>query len=345
MAKTNLNFKQNACAARIFLNIFGLTLENINDDVNEFSKIKIFDRAMAKVGILYIDNGKVIMSANYNNSILDASFAIPKISGFYDAESIHNALNVHWRSKINFQVHKQNNVELSGEFSLINSVDTEFGANCLCSALINCEIFGKENIIMKILRDGKIFNLEKLEGENYELIYISPINDLMAYLYHCIKKGKYDKQKHAYPYRKEAGIYSAGTTDENKDKLNVFMFEENAGEELSFRNEYLLRFGDDFSEEALLQKGRLMQDLDPDMFEKIRKLKEILLIGDVSLLDNIISVCYDGYTNEVLNALLGVNRQKMNYQNGADNLVDSYYEIGISNCFFPLEVQKRLLKK
>ena len=88
-----------------------------------------------------------------------------------------------------------------------------------------------------------------------------------------------------------------------------------------------------------------MQDLDPDMFKKIKKLREILLIGDISLLDNLISVCYDSYTDEELCALLGVNRQKMNYQNGADSLVNSYFEIGSSNCFFPLETQKRLLKK
>lgn len=75
------------------------------------------------------------------------------------------------------------------------------------------------------------------------------------------------------------------------------------------------------------------------------KLREVLSIGDVSLLDNLVSVCYDSYTDEELSSLLGINRQRMNYQNGADNLVKSYYGIGISNCFFPLEAQQRLLKK
>ena len=70
-----------------------------------------------------------------------------------------------------------------------------------------------------------------------------------------------------------------------------------------------------------------------------------ILIGDVSLLDNLVSVCYDSYTDEELSTLLGVSRQRMNYQNGATSLVHSYYEIGINNCFFPLESQKGLLKK
>lgn len=80
-----MTLEQNTCAATIFLNTFDLNLENVSD-VNEFSKIKIFDKDMNKVGELHFDNGKVIMSANYNNSILDANSDIVKISGFVDIE-------------------------------------------------------------------------------------------------------------------------------------------------------------------------------------------------------------------------------------------------------------------
>ncbi len=45
MVEKFLTLEQNICAARIFLNTFGLILENINK-VNEFSKIKIFDKAV-----------------------------------------------------------------------------------------------------------------------------------------------------------------------------------------------------------------------------------------------------------------------------------------------------------
>lgn len=346
MGEKYLTLEQNTCAARIFLNTFGLTLENISD-VNEFSKIKIFDKAMNEVGKLHFDNGKVIMSANYNNSVLDASFDINKMLGFVDpeCESAPFALFGQWSSKIAFQVQKLDNITLSGEFLITCSADTEFGVSCLCHPLITCEVSGKGKIILKLLRDGSTFNLEIVSGKNYEVIDVRPWDWLNGFLLHDIKKGKYDEEKHAYPYRRYAGIFNGAERGENKDKLHVFLSEEEYHNQLAFRNEFPPKAGDDNSKETLLQKGRLMQDLDPDMFEKIKKLRDVLLIGDVSLLDNLVSVCYDSYTDEELSTLLGVSRQKMNYQNGADSLVNSYYGIGISNCFFPLEAQKRLLKK
>lgn len=340
MVEKYLTLEQNTCAARIFLNTFGLTLENVSD-VNEFSKIKIFDKALNEVGKLHFDNGKVIMSANYNNSVLDANFDIAKMSGFVDIECSH-ALFGQWSSKIAFQVQKSNNINLSGEFLIRCSADTEFGVSCLCFPLINCEAPGKGNVILKILRDGSTFSLEFVSRENYEVIDVRPGDWLNGFLLHDIKKGKYDEEKRAYRYRRYAGIFNGAERGENKDKLHVFLSEEEYHNQLAFRNEFLPKDGDDNSKEALLQKGRLMQDLDPDMFEKIKKLREVLLIGDVSLLDNLVSVCYDSYTDEELNTLLGIGRQRMNYQNGADSLVNSYYGIGISNSSFSLEAQKRL---
>ncbi len=346
MKEKYLTLEQNTCAARIFLNTFGLILET-TDEVTEFSKIKIFDKIMNEVGELHFDNGKVIMSANYNNSVLDASFDIAKMLGFIDpeCENAPFAIFGEWSSKIDFQIQKANNITLSGELSITCSADTEFGISCLCHPLINCEVPGKENIILKILRDGSTLSLEIVTGENYEVIDVRPWDELNGFLLHDIKKGKYDEENHAYPYRKRAGIFNGAERGENKDKLHVFLNEEEYEKQLNFRNEFPPKVGDDNSKETLLQKGRLMQDLDPDIFKKIKKLKDVLLIGDVSLLDNLVSVCYDSYDDEELSTLLGLNRQKMNYQNGADSLVNSYFEIGINNCFFPLETQKRLLKK
>ena len=346
MKEKYLTLLQNTCAARIFLNTFGLILETTNE-VTEFSKIKIFDKSMNEVGELHFANSKVIMSANYNNSVLDASFDIATMLGFIDleCESAPYALYGEWSSNITFQVKKSNNITLSGELFISCSADTEFGISCLCHPLINCEVPEKGNIILKILRDGSTFNHKIVAGENNEVIDVRPWDWLNGFILHEIKKGKYDKEKYVYPYRKYAGIFNGAERGEDKDKLHVFLKEEEYKKQLTYRNEFLPKVGDDKSKEALLQKGGLMQDLDPDMFKKIKKLREILLIGDISLLDNLISVCYDSYTDEELCALLGVNRQKMNYQNGADSLVNSYFEIGSSNCFFPLETQKRLLKK
>lgn len=344
MIEKYLTLEQNTCAARIFLNTFGLTLENVSD-VNEFSKIKIFDKAMNEVGVLRFDNGRVIMSANYNNSILDASFDIAEMSGFVDPEckSDSFALFGQWSSKIAFQVQKQDCIKLSGEFLIGSSVDTEFGVSCLCHPLINCDVAGKGNITLKILRNGSTFGLKVASGSYNETINIMPWDDINGFIRHVISNGEYDPKKYQHEYKKYIGVFPAGKGDE--DKLQVFLSETEQDNQISFRNEFPLKVGDDNSETLIIQKGMLMQDLDPDMFKRIREIREVLSIGDVSLLDNLVSVCYDSYTDEELSALLGLKRQRMSYQNGADSLVKSYYGIGISNCFFPLEAQKRLLKK
>lgn len=207
MNKKYLTLEQNICAARIFLNTFGLTLENIND-IDEFSKIKILDKTMNVVGKLHFKNGKVIMSANYNSVALEASFDISNMFGFIDMES-NNALFLQWSSKIVFQVQKKNNVKLSGEFLIENSADSEFGLSCLCCPLINYEIAEKGKITLKMLRNSSAFYLEIVSGENSEVIDIRPSNYLNEFLLHDIKNGKYDEEKKGYPYRRYAKISDA----------------------------------------------------------------------------------------------------------------------------------------
>ena len=78
-----LQLKQNTCAARIFLNAFNLILEENVENIDQFSKLKIFDSDMNEVGKLYFKNGKVFISANFNNNVLNAEFNIAKIYGYY----------------------------------------------------------------------------------------------------------------------------------------------------------------------------------------------------------------------------------------------------------------------
>jgi len=344
MGEKYLTLEQNTCAARIFLNTFGLTLENIND-VSEFSKIKIFDKAMNEVGGLHFDSGKVIMFANYNNSVLEASFDIAKMSVFVNPECKNDpfALFGQWFSKIAFQVKNPNNIKLSGEFLLDCSIDTEFGVSCICHPLINCDIAGKENKTLKILRNGRTFGLEVSSGSYNETIDIMPWDDMNGFIKHVISNGKYDPKRYKHEYRKYMGVFSSGKG--NEDKLHVFLSETEWDNRISFRNEFPLKAGDDKSEILVIQKGMLMQELDPDMFEKIRKLGEILCFGDISLLDNLVSVCYDSYTDEELNALLGIERRHMVYQDGTNSLINSYFGIGNESQFLSIEQQKRLLKK
>ena len=339
MQEKYLTLSQNTCAARIFLNTFGLVLENALD-INELSKIKIFDKKMNAVGELHLDNGKVVIIANYNNCILEANYDISRAFGFVDFED-NNALFGQWSSVINFKVQSENK-NLSGEFLIGCSADSEFGNKCLCHPLIKCEVPNKGEFIIKILRDCRTFGLD-ISLENYnETIDIMPWDDMNGFIKHVITNGEYDPKRYKHEYRKYAGIFDAG--NDNKDKLHVYLSETNWDKRISFKNEFPEKTGDEESKELLIQEGILMQQLDPDMYVRIKKLREVLFIGDISLLDNLISVCYDSYSDEELEALLGLKRNKMTYQDGAESLNESYFNGFVQdNNYLSFDQPKRIM--
>lgn len=341
MHEQQLTLPQNTCATRIFLNTFGLILGSF-DEIDENSKIKIFDRQMNEVGILYFNDGKIIITANFNGNVLEANYDLAKAKGFIDFED-ENALFGCWASKIAFKIQGESNIKLSGEFLIDSSIDSEFGIKCRCHPLINIEVPNKGEAILTILRDGKTFGLDITSKDYKETICIMPWDDMNGFIEHIISKGAYDPERYEYEYRKYDGVFSAGVN--NKDKLHVFLLETEWDNQISYRNEFPLKAGDDKSEILVIQKGLLMQELDPDMYEKIEKLRKILMLGEISLLDNLISVCYDSYTDEELSALLAIKRQKMIYQDGSDNLRESYFGTGNRSLFLPLEQQKRFFNK
>ena len=287
MHEKYLTLAQNTCAARIFLNAFGLTLENATN-IDEFSRIKIFYKDMNVVGELHFDNGKVMIAANYNNSLLEASYDIAKLSSFIDIEC-GNALFGEWFSNIEFKYENRNNIKLSGEFLFECSMDSQNGIRCICHPLIDCDVPNNGKIILIILRDGKTFGVNISSGNYKETIDIMPLDNWDGFIKHVISNNTYDPKSYTFEYRKYMGVFQAGKG--NEDKLRVLLSEKVWDKRISFRNEFHPKIGDDDSEELLIQKGMLMYDLDPDMFEKIKSLRETLSIGEVSLLDNLFSIC------------------------------------------------------
>jgi len=341
MNEKYLTLAQNTCAARIFLNTFGLILENVIN-IDEFSKIRIFDKDMNVVGELHFDKGKVIINANYNNSLLEASYDISRVFGFIDIE-FDNALVGLWNSKIVFKLENNNHIKMDGEFLIDSSIDSSLEIKCLCHPLINCDVPNKGKFTLKIQRDGRTFGVG-ISSMNYnETIDIRPWDDLNGFIKHVISKGEYDPKKYLHEYRKFMGVFSAGSG--NEDKLHAFLSETEWDKQISLISEFPSKVGDDNSKELVIQKGLLMQELDYEMIEKIKYLREVLLsINGISLLDNLISVCYDSFEDEEIEALLGIKRNKMNYQDGANSLKESYFGIGQDSQFLSIEQQKKLLK-
>ena len=259
-------FKQNICSARVFLNAFGLILENV-DDINEFSKIKIFDKNSNVVGNLYFDNGKVIINAEYNNCTLKANYNISKLFGFKDIEC-GNALFCEWSSKIYFKA-DNDKIKLNGEFLINSSADSALGIRCTCHPLIICDISNKGITTLKIQRDGRTFGIENKFNNYHEIIDIIPFDDWFGYLVHDIKKGDWDKQKGGYPYRRFASIRRSANVGKERHKLRKFLSEEEFSDTKYYKEESVPKIKNDNSREAVIQKGLLMKEIDPEMFKKM----------------------------------------------------------------------------
>lgn len=339
MEKQYLTHYQSLSAARIFLNAFGLTLEDVNrpNDVNETTKLNIFNQNMNVVGQLIFNDKNVSIDVHDNKHILKANYEIAPITTIKD-EEFGGSILKQWVSKISFvfegvgDYNYSESLKINGEFDVAASSDTEFGINCTCHPLLNIE---NSDVTIKLLRDGKTFAYNK-DSENYsEKIEIIPFSS-SAYLLHDLEIADENT------CRKYCGIFVAPLTDDNKEQFHVFAMEKENGKQISSRSEMVKAIDSNERSINLIQKGMLMKELDPKMYEKIDQLREKLSFNGVTLLDNLFSICYDHYSDEELDALLGIKRKRMTYQDGSDNLTDSYFKVKSENQKINSPIKKKI---
>ena len=337
---TYLSIAQNVCAARVFLNAFNLILESYSN-INENSKLKIFDKNLNEVGKLFFDRDKVIIESKYYTGNLNASYYMAKSFSGIDYEE--DAICVEWSNSIMFEYASDNNTKLSGKFWIDCSADSKFGIKCLCHPLIKYEDSKIGKLTLLILTDGRIFGVDIVNGNYNEIIDIMPWDELNGFICHDIKDGIRQRGIHA-PYHMRAGIFSGGI--KYQDKLHIYLKEEKDDKILAFRSEFSSKVETDKKDSAedIIQKGLLMQEIDSLMFEQIQNLNNMLVIGDTPLLNNLIGICYDEYSDNEVEALLGIKRTTFFYQDGSDNLTDAYFKTGSEIPFISNEYQKRLIK-
>jgi len=334
--KQYLTLEQNICGARVFLNVFGLILENV-EGINEFSKLKIFNTKGEEVGIVYFGNGKVIIEADSNFGKLDANYNIGCVSGLEDLED--RALFVQWSNKIDYEVSSKDKLNFKGDMLIGCCMDTQLGIKCRTHSMMEYVENGK-TVIMKFMSDGHEFMYEIKDNNSQELLDMTI--GFRNSIIHIVIDGEYDESKHCFPYRKCTRIDRK--TKKTGEILQILSWTERNNESLSYLEKDVPAIGDKYSEDSSIQKGLLMKEIDPDFFKKIEEIKNTFKVEDVSLFENLVDVSFAGYTDKEVEALFGFERKKVNFQNGADNLVDAYYGIGGDNKFLSPQNQKRLLK-
>lgn len=339
MKKDYLTLEQNLSSARIFLNLFGLYLESNNEEINEFSKIKILNSNNSQVGLLHFENGKVCIQSVTSFGNLNADYEIAQFGGFQDLEC--GGAYVDWNHTIKFEVKGQ--MSFSGDIQLGVSMDTHFGNHCrLHSKIKYTDNEGKE-VELKFMDDGKPFSYEAKKDNFRETLEINPWNEFYSFMYHVIREGEYNKDFHCFPNEKVKFIWHNGS-DDRKHLRVVSATIENL-EQTEYKSELYDRIMDDNSRESTIQKGLLMQQNDEDFSKKLLELKELFTKDNVSFFTNILDVAFNRVDEEERKALLGFELEKIKYYNGADNLLDVYFGLKENNKFLPKDVYKKVLKK
>lgn len=296
-------------AVRIFLNIMGFKLDDFND-INVFSKIKIRDNDGKIVGKLSFDNEHVMVKVKNNSLSIKAICNVSNNPTFLS-------------HKINFDLKQKNKVNINGELEF-SAVDHEkYDRKCVCMPSIVCTLPTGSLVKLKLLHDGKLFNLNYSCLDYTESIEVT--NGYDNFIRHVIENDYYDKNKKKHHYKLYSGVFNSPEFSGNGGKLHLILTESLDGENIISKEDYIDKITSDNFSDLLMQKSVLMYRLDNTMRERINQVRNLLMINDSYLFDNLLGVCLGDYSDLELEALFNINKNSIIYQDGSNNLIDAYF--------------------
>lgn len=334
MAKGNLTNEQNIRSAIIFLNTFGLKLEE-KDNLDENTKLKIINANDEQVGELYFDGDSIKMKALCAFGSLKAEYKKAAYDGEVDAE-LGKVKYAKWHNTINYSIEKNAREKFSGDVIFETNFDDDYGYIFFVRPLIRYYLDDKERIKMRFFRDSRYIDIEIKDKDNkVEEIDFSSI--LYNIIYGCNSNGSYDfKNTEEYSVR----VYKSKLIGVDRVVKNGKVISQ---EEIEEPQESCS--GADY----YIQQGKLMQRINPNMVKKIADIENLFKAENVNLLNNFLNVSLHGHFgqdegefSDVIFALLGVEVKPVVYQNGSTNQYDAYFGIGDDTFDMPVGIQKKL---
>ena len=327
---------QNIVAAKVFLNAFGYNLDDnfdllsyclkyngLGDSYFKDGKVsinvkgddisfRVYDKNDNDVGEVYIKNGKIIIDVKHDDTILKASYKIPKVT--YGC----------WNNQIHFHL-KNNGNETQGDYKLECLASVETGILCNCSVELTCKT--KDNVENKIeiFNNGTFFRTVINNQDKHEDITVNIWDDWDPHYYaHIVTKGEMDENGN-YPYQVNSVIGNELGKDGKTGNIIFFMSKKEYDKEIAQYNVQIPRNKEDSNYQELIRIADNMRCFDPKIFDNIYMLQEPMMIGNTSVLQNLLSTCLDNYPNDVIYALLGIRKNNKFYQDNASTLVEAYF--------------------
>lgn len=326
MSLKKLVYDKNLRSAVIFLNMFGLdVLEKENILIGDI--IPVVDKDMQLVGSVTCLEDSINISAKSDLGQIVASYKPAVASLTRDVEAKGAPRSATWKTEVKYEIQKNENDTIKGICMLFSGVDDEYGTRCSVSHVIKYFASGKEIMTLRMQIGSELFGLYFYDTDIEETIVISPFSLNANYMRHDLKCGKYVRStgypKHIYAI---IGDYS----DTEKDKLDVIYNSSEYGETKEHR--VIIADKADYNVNnqingrgVVLQLGSLMRENDSKMYEIINNIRNMLSNGDVSLLDSFINVSLESFTDEEIEALLGIKKTPLKYKGQVRELRNIYF--------------------
>ena len=314
----DLNVQQNLCAARLFLNLFNLSIEE-NENYNESSEIKIKDINNNYVGTIFFKDDDIIINACTSIGILKANYKKTKLWGLMDLELYESFLK--WKHDIKYTIYGKSII--SGDTQIGLHFDTNSNKYCALHSTIKYIDENSNKVVINIQDDGFSF-CYTAKGVNFEEeLTINPNKKIEANMYHSISEGQINKKEiFRYPYSDVKII----NTEYKYDKKYISAFSRIIKNHDIIDSVYNCYYslGEHYDKQDIIQKGVLMQKIDPTFKEKIQEIFLFFENDDLSFLNNLIDMSFDNYSEEERLALFGLKINKLLYYNNATNVLDAY---------------------
>ena len=332
-----LTKEQGLSIARVFLNTFGLVLENPGK-IDSFTRLKIYDKKQNEVGELHFEGFSVLMSARYQDSQLNAKYEIAHARGIEGKTVICG-----WKEFVSYQIQKDDSTAMQGDIEYRISADYFNGVHILACPNISC-VFPNHDIVELSMNHKNFLQMYKDSKDYHEHIMIHPLTLGDVYCCHSIRVGEFDPDDFCFPYEKSAGVFKVDKTEEDQNRIRLFLSEEQNNIEINNVSRTEVKEADDKTINGIIQKGFLMDQIDPGMKDCIHSLLQELTFGDISLLDQFVSTCYDYAGDGEIYSLTGIMRKPITYQNGYKTLRDAYFHHNDQCLFFTAEQEKLFFK-
>ena len=323
MNEIELTYEQNLRAAIVFINMFGLLVEE-KEDLCQGDTLKIMTSDGMAVGNIALNKEKINITAQTELGPLNASYKKVTASTFIDEEQDHPGAFASWCTKIGYTISRSDEEKIEGLFICPCTMDTEFGINCACGHKLDCFVNANKTMSLKVGVDFSLFEADIFNGDLHESIQILPNDDINGYIKYQIKQGVYGEN--GFPYQKYSGILPDSNDQEQllcaltmTSRYKERVVEQQTYKKIGHEKKYEIN-----SKETIIQMGTIMQSLNPDMYEKIQEIKNCLTVGKTSLLDSFITTSLGDYDDAEINALLGIERKPME-RNSGKTLVQTYF--------------------